>query len=291
MSVDRRRLGRHAVEVRRLAHVGRLRIPVERVAVRGGQVPPAFVALEHVGVVLDEHLLVDRGGDGVRDLLLRRPDVAEKDLFAFLICAERLRLEVEVHGARQRVGDHQRRGGQVVHLDVGGDAALEVAVPREHRGDRQVVVVDGLRDLLGQRSGVADAGGAAVADQEEAQLLQIRPQPGLVVVVADHLRARRHRRLDPRLGRQPLFDGVAGQQRRAEHHRRVGRVGARRDRGDRHRAVVEHELAALVRAHRDRLARPAFGTVGSRHHVDGVVPHVDSVVVGERQRAGIAGGE
>ena len=58
-------------------------------------------------------------------------------------------LEVEVHGAGERVGDDQRRGGQVVHLDVGGDATLEVAVTREHRGDREVVVVDRLRDASG----------------------------------------------------------------------------------------------------------------------------------------------
>ena len=196
--------------------------------------------------------------------LRRRPDVLEEHVVAVVVLAERLGLEVEVHGAGERVGDDQRRGGQVVHLHVGGDAALEVAVAREHRGHREVVVVDGLRDGVRQRTGVADAGGAAVADQEEAQLLQVRPDAGLVVVVADHLRARRHRRLDPRLGGQALLDGVAGQQRGAEHHRRVGGVGARRDGRDDDGAVVEHELALLVGLHRDRLARPALGAVGRR---------------------------
>jgi hypothetical protein len=103
--------------------------------------------------------------------------------------AQRLGLEVEVHRAGQRVGDHQRRAGQVVHLDVRVDPALEVPVARQHRHDGQVGLVDRGRDLLGQRAGVADAGGAAVADQVVAQLLQVRPEAGLLVVVGDDLRA------------------------------------------------------------------------------------------------------
>ena len=44
-----------------------------------------------------------------------------------------------------------------------------------------------------------------------------------------------------------LLDGVAGQQPRAQHHRWVRRVRATRDRGDHHRAVVEHELVPSVK--------------------------------------------
>ena len=50
----------------------------------------------------------------------------------------------------------------------------------------------------------------------------------------------RERGLDPRLAGQALLDRLLGQQRRADHHRRVRRVGARGDRGDDHGAVVEH---------------------------------------------------
>ena len=71
----------------------------------------------------------------------------QEDVVAVGVCAERVRLEVEVHRAGQRVGDHQRRRREVVHLHVGVDAALEVAVAREHRGDREVVVVDGLAEI------------------------------------------------------------------------------------------------------------------------------------------------
>ena len=41
-----------------------------------------------------------------------------------------------------------------------------------------------------QRAGVADAGGAAVADQVVAELLQVRPEAGLLVVVGDDLASR-----------------------------------------------------------------------------------------------------
>ena len=171
-------------------------------------------------------------------------------------------LEVEVHRAGEGVGDDERRAREVVHLDVGVDAALEVAVAREHRGDGEVVVVDRRGDLLDERARVADAGRAAVADEVEAELLEVGPHAGLLVVVGDDLGARGQRGLDPRLDRQALLDGVPGEQGGRQHDRRVGRVGARRDRGDRDGAVVELELAALGVGDRDLLRRAAADVAG-----------------------------
>ena len=188
----RNRLRRHAVEVRGLADVGRFRVPLEGLALRGGQRLPPLAAVEDVGVAGREHLLVDRGGHRLLDLLRVRPDVLEEDVGAVGVLTQRLGLEVEVHRAGQRVGDHQRGRGQVVHLDVRVDPALEVAVAGQHRDHGQVGLVDRGGDLVRQRAGVADAGGAAVADQVVAELLQIRPQAGLLVVVGDDLRAGRH---------------------------------------------------------------------------------------------------
>ena len=54
-------------------------------------------------------------------------------------------------------------------------------------------------DLLRQRPAVADAGRAAVADEVEAELVEVLGQPGAVEVLGDDLRARRERGLDPRL--------------------------------------------------------------------------------------------
>src|SRR6266540_1364684 len=55
---------------------------------------------------------------------------------------------------------------------VGVDAPLEVAVAGQHADHGEVMLVDGRGDLLRQRAGVADAGGAAVPDQVEAELVQ-----------------------------------------------------------------------------------------------------------------------
>ncbi len=59
----------------------------------------------------------------------RRPDVLQEDVVAVLILPQRIGLEVEVHGARDAVGDHQRRRGQVVHLDVGEMRPSKLRLP------------------------------------------------------------------------------------------------------------------------------------------------------------------
>src|SRR5699024_4306042 len=119
------------------------------------------------------------------------------------------------------------------------DPALEVPVPGEDRDDREVVFIDDLGDLLRQRAGVTDTGGAAIADEVEAELLQVRPQVRLVVVVRDDLGTGRHRGLHPRLRGEALFHRVLRQQPGGEHDLRVGGVRAGGDRGDRDPPVVE----------------------------------------------------
>ena len=70
--------------------------------------------------------------------------------------------------------------------DLRMDAAFEVAVAAEHRGDREILGVDALRDELGQRPAVADARGAPVTDEVEAQLLQRAEQARALEVIGDH---------------------------------------------------------------------------------------------------------
>ena len=197
------RLGRHPLEVRRQVDVGRLLVPREAVAGRHLQRVPALVAGEDVVVGGAEHLRAHRALDGLADLLARRPQVAQIDVHAVSIDADRVVDDVRVHRARQRVGDHQRRRRQVVHLHVGVDATLEVAVARQHRDDRQVVLGHRLRHRARQRPRVADARRAAVADEVEAERLEVVGQPGVVEVLRHDLRARRQRRLHPRLGLRP----------------------------------------------------------------------------------------
>ena len=140
-----------------------------------------------------------------------RPDIAQIDLAAFLVGAERRLGDVDLHRAGDRVGDDQRRRGQIIGAHVGIDAAFEVAIAGKHRGRDEIVLVDRLGNLLRQRARIADAGGAAEADQVEAELIEIFLQPRLLVIFLDHLRAGRQRGLDPRLDGESLLHRLLGQ--------------------------------------------------------------------------------
>ncbi|MNP65047.1 hypothetical protein D3C76_1606050 [compost metagenome] len=117
-------------------------------------------------------------------------------------------------------------------------AALEVTVTRKHRGHGQVGAADGSLDRFIQWAGVADAGGAAVADQVKTELIQIRCQPGSLEVVGDHFGAGRQRALDPGFALQAFLQGLLRHQAGRHHHAWVGGVGAGGDRGNHHRAVT-----------------------------------------------------
>ena len=248
-----RRLGRDVLEERRAADVGRVVLPRVAVALRHLERVPLLAAVEHLAVGLLEHLGAHGLLDDAADLLGGRPDVVQEDVVAVGVLAERLVEQVDVHRPRERVRDDERRRREVVHLHVGVDPALEVAVAGQHGDDREVLGVDDVGDLLRQRPGVPDARRAAVADEVEAERLERLDQARLVVVLHDDLRARGERRLDPRLGLQPALDRVARQQAGADHHRRVRRVRARRDRRDHDVAVVELGLGAVGERERDEL--------------------------------------
>ena len=176
-----------------------------------------------------------------------RPDVLEENRVTVLIFADRLRGQVLLDRTGQCVGDDERRRGQVVRLDVRRDATLEVAVARKHAGRDQPLVVDRLGDRRRQRSGVADAGRAAEADEVEAQLVEVFLQAGLGEILGNNLRSGCQRGLDPGLRLQALGDRVAGQQAGGDQHARVGSVGAGGDGGDRHVAMAEIEIRAFDR--------------------------------------------
>ena len=111
----------------------------------------------------------------------------------------------------------------------------------------QVAGIDGVADGLGQRPGVADAGGAAVADQVEAERVQVPLQPGRLEVVGHHLGARRQRGLDPGLDLEAAFARLAGEEPGGDHDARVRGVGAGGDRGDHHVAVAQRVVGARDR--------------------------------------------
>ena len=235
-------------EVGRQLDVGAAVVPaVGHGGAVGADRGPVLVAGEHVGIGALEAL----GGDGLADrrvdLLRRRPDVLEVDRLAVLAGAQRLGGDVGQHRARQRVGHHQRRRGQVVGLDLGVDATLEVAVAREHRRHHELAVGDRLGDRVRQRAGIADAGGAAIADQVEADLVERALQVGLGQIVGDHARARGQRGLDPGLAGQALLGRLLRHQAGRDHHAGIAGVGAAGDRGDHHVAVAQVVVHALDR--------------------------------------------
>jgi len=86
---------------------------------------------------------------------------------------------------------------------------------------------------------VADAGRAAVADGEEAELVQERLQAATVVVLGDDARAGCERGLDDRRHREAALHRLLGHQSGGEHDRRVAGVRARRDGGDQDVAVMQ----------------------------------------------------
>ena len=139
-----------ALEVRRIAHVGGLVVPGVGFAAGRIDGAPAGVAVEHVGVAVEEQLAGDVLEDELLDLLRGRPDVLQVDELAVAAGAERLLGEILLHRTGERVGDDERRRGEVVGLHVGADAAFEVAVAGEHGGGDDAVLVDGGGDFRRQ---------------------------------------------------------------------------------------------------------------------------------------------
>ena len=52
------------------------------------------------------------------------------------------------------------------------NAPLEVSVPAQHGGNRELVLRNCCGDLRNERPGVANAGGAAVSDQMKPEFIQ-----------------------------------------------------------------------------------------------------------------------
>ena len=196
--LDHPGLGAHALEVRRVLHVGRAgrpRIGLARLGLTARQWSSPLKTSAYL-LRNDSRVTVRSTSSAIS--LLARPDVLEVDRLAGPPDAERLGRQVDVHVAGERVGDDERRRGEIVRPAVRVDPPLEVAVAREHRAGDEVGVADRLGDRLGQRPRVADAGGAAVADEVEAERVEVLRQPRRLEVVADHLAARARATSSPR---------------------------------------------------------------------------------------------
>jgi hypothetical protein len=128
--------------------------------------------------------------------------------------------------SRQRIGDDQRRRSEIIGAHIRIDAALEIAITGKHRRGDEVVLLDRLRDRFRQWARIADAGGAAIAHEIEAELVEVLLQTGRLEIFGHHLAARGERGLDPRLDGEALLHRIAGEKAGADHHGRIGGVGA-----------------------------------------------------------------
>ena len=124
------------------------------------------------------------------------------------------------------------------------DPALEIAVAGQDGGDHELVVLDGPRNRLVERTGVPDARRAAVAGEGEPERLERRHQPRRGQVAGDGLRARGERGLHGGSDGEAKRDRVAGKQARPDHHGEIeGVVG---------RVVRAHDIAGVGVSVRDR---------------------------------------
>ena len=241
--VDQRRgLERHALEERRIAHVGRIGIPLEATAGRHVKVLPARIAAEHVRVLFREVLGLHRAQHRLLNLALGRPDVAQVDRLSIVAGPERLGRQVQRHRAGECIGDDQRRRCEVVRANLLLHTAFEVAIAAQHRRDHQAARVDFRRHIIRQRAAVADARRASVADEVEAEGIEVGIETGLREIVRHDFRSRRQARLDPRFAGEALLHGLLRHEAGADHDARVRRVRAARDRGDDDRPVIDREL-------------------------------------------------
>ena len=178
---------RQPVKIWWVRHIGAVAVPGIVHALGDLDLAPLGIALEHVLVALGESLAGDVLGDEIADLPGGRPDILQVDRPALFVVADGIGRKVDVERTGQRIGDNQRRRGQIIGAHIGVHAALEVAVAGEHSGSHQIIVPDRLRHILRQRSGIADTGGATIAHQIEADLVQVLLQARRCQVFGDDL--------------------------------------------------------------------------------------------------------
>src|SRR5207237_3933867 len=96
-----------------------------------------------------------------------------------------------------------------------------------------------------ERSRVADAGRAPVADQIEPELVEIFLESGFVEIIGDDARAGRERSFYGRIDLQPALHRFLCQQAGGEHYARIARVGATGDRGNENAPVPDPAFTVL----------------------------------------------
>ena len=114
------------------------------------------------------------------------------------------------------------------------------------------MVFDGLRHVCRQWPGVADAGCTAVADGVETEGVEVLHEASFVVVVGDYAGAGGEGGFDPGRGGESFFYGFLGEEAGGDHDIGIRSVGARGDRRNHNRPVVEIGVGIDAEAGFDR---------------------------------------
>eukprot|EP00732_Lithocolla_globosa_P001971 Lithocolla_globosa_v1_NODE_1144_length_2839_cov_59.750449.p2 type:complete len:277 gc:universal NODE_1144_length_2839_cov_59.750449:825-1655(+) len=236
----------HGVKEGRALDVGGGGVPLVQTTVgRGEGVPPSIGSGDGpIGFL--EHGGKDKFGSGGLDFRTRRPNITQENGFPILSCADGVLFEVDIDGASQGVGNTQGGGGKVVCACEGVDTALEVAVTRKHGGRHQIGALNGGRDGLGERTGVADACHAPVPSGCESQLVEVGLESRFVEVRSDHARSGRKGRFDVFVDTQPSLASLLCKQPSSQQDIGVGGVCARGDGGNDDGALVDGVFFTLI---------------------------------------------
>ena len=163
--------------------VGALGVPIVDLTDARWHFVPLGILVCEAGVEFLKNLGLEGGLHFVADFLEAGPDVFQENIHAGAVFGDGFLGEVDVHAAGERVGDDERGRHEEVGADVLVNTGLEVAVAREDSGGDEVVFDDGGFDLGSERAGVADAGRAAVADDLEAELVEVGLEAGGLEVI------------------------------------------------------------------------------------------------------------
>ena len=92
---------------------------------------PTFSSLAQLVVGVQIDLRLDDRVFNMLNFLLGRPDFPQENRLTISIVGNWLRLEVNVHSARNGKGDHKWGRGEEVSLSEGVNSAFEVSVSTE----------------------------------------------------------------------------------------------------------------------------------------------------------------
>ena len=163
------------IEERRLLDVGAVGIPLINVPVERRDFVPLRILRGEIRVELRNTSGLRARLHGDPDFLQRRPDVLRKTRLPSLPLP--IGSVVRSISTRPASAKATTSGGDMrkFALMLGWTRASKLRLPLKHGGGDEVVFSHGIFDGRGQRAGVANAGGAAIADEVES-----RVDPGTV---------------------------------------------------------------------------------------------------------------